>query len=219
MVPLAGGLRAGRSDGVVRRSAGRVPRPYFGARPHAESEAPPRVLFDMPTPDHLVLWSTLSQLGAPVTMLTLCVANATSLIVRRERRAALAVILLQISGGLLDMTIKNIVKRPRPPGSDQLLHGFSYSFPSGHTMGATIGYGMLCYCVLQYTRLATPWRVVLTMVSVFVVLVIGTSRIQLGVHYRGDVVGGVAIGAAWLGLGVLLLRHVEAEQTAVPVMN
>ena len=173
----------------------------------------------MPAPDHLVLWSTLSQLGAPVTMLTLCVAHAASLIFRRQRRAALVVILLQTSGGLLNMTIKHIVKRPRPPGSDQLLHGFSYSFPSGHTMGATIGYGMLCYCVLQYVRLATTWRVVLTMLSAFIVIVIGTSRIQLGVHSPGDVVGGVAIGAAWLGLGVVLLRHVEAGQTAAPLTN
>ena len=63
-------------------------------------------------------------------------------------------------------------------------------------MGSLIGYGMLCYCVAQYWPVSSVARGSLFSLASVTVLAIGISRLQLGVHYPGDVVGGYLIGAA-----------------------
>ncbi len=170
----------------------------------------------MALPDHLQFWSAVSLLGSPFAMTLLCVTLAGTLAVRGRRSAAVAVLVAQGGGGVLNMVLKDTVKRPRPPGSEHLLHGFSWSFPSGHAMGSLIGYGMLCYCVARYWSFSKVARGSLFTLASATVLAIGISRIQLGVHYPGDVVGGYLIGAVWLGAAVALLQRKEERQISPP---
>ncbi len=159
------------------------------------------------------LWSVVSLLGSPVTMAVLCLVLAGALAVRRQRLAALAVVLVQGGGGLLVVALKELVKRPRPPGSDRLLHGFSWSFPSGHSTGSIIGYGMLCFCVARYWSVSAPSRIALYTIALALVLAVGVSRLALGVHYPSDVIGGWAIGAGWLGARPPALAPCGGETT------
>ena len=70
------------------------------------------------------------------------------------------------------------------------------SFPSGHAQAAIVGYGILLLVFLPViARRARPW---VTAVAASLVLLIGFSRIALGVHYFSDVIGGYLIGGAWL---------------------
>jgi undecaprenyl-diphosphatase len=70
------------------------------------------------------------------------------------------------------------------------------SFPSGHTQSALVGYGILLLVFLPV--IARRWRPVLAVAAAIVVLLIGFSRIALGVHYLSDVIGGLLVGSAWL---------------------
>jgi undecaprenyl-diphosphatase len=171
----------------------------------------------MTLPDHVAFWSAVSLPGSPLTMTVLCVALAGTLAARGRRIPAVAVLLVQGGGGLLNMTLKELVKRPRPPGSELVLNGFSWSFPSGHAMGSLIGYGMLYMCIDRYWTVSGVARRTLLTAFVSTVLAIGISRIALGVHYPGDVVGGFLIGASWLSAGLMVLRRVEAAQLSPSV--
>jgi len=76
-----------------------------------------------------------------------------------------------------------------------------YSFPSGHTLMASVLYGVVAAYVCAHTR---DWRLrLLTVVSASVLTaVVGVSRVYLGAHYVSDVLGATAEGLAWLSLTV-----------------
>jgi undecaprenyl-diphosphatase len=76
----------------------------------------------------------------------------------------------------------------------------SYSFPSGHTVGSTVIYGLLAYLAWQY--LPQPWNVIGAIFCVLLILLISLSRIYLGAHFPSDVVAGWVLGA--IGLAVII---------------
>jgi undecaprenyl-diphosphatase len=106
--------------------------------------------------------------------------------------------LAALAGGeALNQLLKNVFARPRPSFVDPLLPESGYSFPSGHAMESFIVYGMLAYFAVLALR---SWRARTAVVcgSGLLVLLIGFSRIYLGVHYFSDVAGGYAAGGVWL---------------------
>lgn len=112
----------------------------------------------------------------------------------------LLALLLSVPGGLLvNVAVKHVVQRARPHFDDPLLTLNTYSFPSGHTAGATIFYGFLVVFLLSHAW-ARPWRGGIVAVALAVVLLVGLSRIYLGAHYFTDVVGAIVEGVLWLGL-------------------
>jgi membrane-associated phospholipid phosphatase len=74
-----------------------------------------------------------------------------------------------------------------------------YGFPSGHTMIATLLYGLLAVLLVRTLRSA-PWRRVVVGVAGAVILLVGISRMYLGAHYLSDILAAMAAGVAWLAL-------------------
>ena len=111
------------------------------------------------------------------------------------------------AAGLLVASIKLLVERPRP--ADESIRVFSavldYSFPSGHVVGYVCLYGLLFFLV--YVRFRRSWWRTATL-TVFALLVglVGISRIHLGHHWASDVLGGYALGTAYLLLLVEAYR-------------
>jgi membrane-associated phospholipid phosphatase len=98
--------------------------------------------------------------------------------------------------GVLNPLLKRIVARARPLHEHGLAHAEGYSFPSGHTSGAVVAYGMLAYLLL---RLAPPrWHLPVLLATVALVFTVGCSRVVLQVHWASDVLAGFASGTAWL---------------------
>jgi undecaprenyl-diphosphatase len=100
-------------------------------------------------------------------------------------------------GGLLDVALKGMFHRTRPTWDVPLLTARGWSFPSGHAMGSLVAYGMLAYLLVRDPK-GRPPRMAIVAGAVALVLLIGLSRMYLGVHYFSDVVGGYAAGMVWL---------------------
>lgn len=132
-----------------------------------------------------------------------------ALLIVRRRWPELATGLGAVAGGkLVNVALKELFARPRPIYEGQIVSENAYSFPSGHAMMSLIAYGLLVVLLLRW-GVPDRWRSPLIAgVSVLVIL-IGASRMVLGVHYLTDVVGGFAAGAAWLGVWVLALRGMD----------
>jgi membrane-associated phospholipid phosphatase len=143
-----------------------------------------------------------------------CIAVVFGLyLIRRRRLYWLAAFLSSVYGGmLLNRILKYLFQRPRPHFDDPLLSLTSYSFPSGHTMTATVLYGVLAAYFFANTQ---DWRrrVVIVLVASFLILLVGFSRIYLGAHYLSDVLGAMAEGLAWLALCLTVVYSFWREQT------
>ena len=97
----------------------------------------------------------------------------------------------------LNLGLKDVFMRVRPTEVTQLVRETSFSFPSGHAMAAMSFYGFVIYLLWRSERTARFKRPLAVMLDVLIIL-IGFSRIYLGVHYFSDVLAGYAIGAAYL---------------------
>jgi membrane protein DedA with SNARE-associated domain/membrane-associated phospholipid phosphatase len=98
---------------------------------------------------------------------------------------------------VLNHLLKGLFDRPRPYFEHPLLIETSYSFPSGHAMESFVVYGMLAYFAVLGLR---SWkaRVAVVFGAALLVMLIGFSRLYLGVHYISDVLAGYAAGGVWL---------------------
>ena len=97
---------------------------------------------------------------------------------------------------LLNTALKYLVQRPRPDGF-RLISETGYSFPSGHSMVAMAFFGLLIWMVWRYHR-RDAMRVVWCVVFGLVIVMVGVSRIYLGVHYASDVLAGFCVSLIWL---------------------
>jgi membrane-associated phospholipid phosphatase len=130
------------------------------------------------------------------------------------------------AAGMLVASIKLLVERPRP--ADESIRVFSaaldYSFPSGHVVGYVCLYGFLSFLVYVLFK-RSWWRTVMLCVLASLVGLVGVSRIHLGHHWVSDVLGGYALGTAYLLLLVeayrlLVIRpRLEALQAPVPDLS
>lgn len=90
--------------------------------------------------------------------------------------------------------IKGIIQRTRPPFELQLFtHPKDFSFPSGHTFDATIFFGLLIYIISKYVK-NNITKYTLCSICVIMIMLVGLSRILLGVHYPTDVLAGFLLG-------------------------
>jgi undecaprenyl-diphosphatase len=112
------------------------------------------------------------------------------------RRIALFVLSAILGGLLLSLALKVGFERPRP---DLVSHGsmiYTSSFPSGHSMLSAVVY-LTGGALLAVLHTARRVRVYLIGCSVLATLLVGVSRVYLGVHWPSDVLAGWAAGAAW----------------------
>ncbi|MCI0619456.1 phosphatase PAP2 family protein [Candidatus Wolfebacteria bacterium] len=123
-----------------------------------------------------------------------------------RRRAGAVFVLLGASalGYLTEFVTKTALRAPRPPVA--LVDVSSvWSFPSGHTIAATIIFGVLIY-VLASSRPRPFLHTLYTGLCILGALAVAGSRVYLGAHWLSDVLAGVAVGVFWLTLCILLAQ-------------
>ncbi|MCI8345724.1 MAG: phosphatase PAP2 family protein [Clostridia bacterium] len=102
---------------------------------------------------------------------------------------------LGIAAGL-NWTLKQILQRPRPT-EYRIINETGYSFPSGHSMTSMAFYGFIIYLIYKYVKNKYLKASLIAFLSMLIIL-IGVSRIYLGVHYTSDVLAGFLIAISYL---------------------
>ncbi len=106
---------------------------------------------------------------------------------------------------ILNILFKVIFQRERPDIL-RLIDINGFSFPSGHSMIGMSFYGFILY--LCYKNIKGRWRYITVFILVLIIVLIGISRVYLGVHYPSDVLAGLSAGLAWLAIYIALIEKI-----------
>jgi membrane protein DedA with SNARE-associated domain/membrane-associated phospholipid phosphatase len=168
-------------------------------------------LHDLATPALTTFFVFVTALGSLETIALVGLVGAVVFGIRRQW-LHLTTWLVAVAGSAgLNQLLKALFERPRPYFEHPLLLETSYSFPSGHAMESLVLYGMLAYFGVLAVR---TWRTRTAIVfgATLLVLLIGFSRMYLGVHYFSDVVAGYAAGGVWLSTCITALEFARRSK-------
>jgi len=149
----------------------------------------------------------ITNLGSPLAVDIVTVLAAIWLSLVRRRRLVVVVLVARLGELACESLAKLVIGRPRPHLLPLLTSASGTSFPSGHAAGSVAAYGTILLVVAVCVGRPPSWWIVV-LVSVFLCAV-ATSRVILGVHYPTDVLGGMALGLAWVTLAWSLSGETE----------
>jgi membrane-associated phospholipid phosphatase len=148
----------------------------------------------------LRVFSIITHLGDRDVLAVLVTLVAVTLLLQKRWILASAWLASTAGGGLLNTILKRTFERPRPDYQHDLADPTSWSFPSGHASGSLLVYSLLGYLAVRHTP--REWHIPIAVVTVAIVVFVGSSRVILQVHYLSDVLAGYASAAAWSALCV-----------------
>jgi undecaprenyl-diphosphatase len=163
------------------------------------------------------VWSVISSFGAGLTLTVLGIGVALLLGLRRRWVVLGGWAAALIGGGVLDGVLKLVFRRQRPETALDFLSKMSWSFPSGHSMGSLVTYGMLAYLLVLAFKGRHHLQIAAMSGAVILISAIGFSRLYLGVHYFSDVLGGYSAGALWLSACISGLEISRRLKGGAPV--
>ncbi|NCD68763.1 phosphatase PAP2 family protein [Mucilaginibacter agri] len=146
-----------------------------------------------------VAMEVISWFGySPGSIIMVALGALAFLLMKYKREAAF--MLLTALSGVVSTIIKIIINRPRP--AEPLVHVFKkaaqQSFPSGHVMFYVVYFGFLTILMVQLKEIPKAIRIIVGIISVFLIFSIPFSRIYLGAHWFTDVLGGALVGTLCL---------------------
>jgi undecaprenyl-diphosphatase len=146
-------------------------------------------------------WLTISAidvtaLGSITLVVLFSAFTLVVLLVMRDRLGALQLLAASAGAGILTIVTKDIIERTRPEEAQQLIVVSGFSYPSGHSLSTSALYLTIAIIGCRYVQHLGARAAIFVAVSV-VLIMIGASRVYLGVHYATDVVSGISLGAAW----------------------
>lgn len=159
----------------------------------------------------------VTALGSTVVLLLVLLGTCGYLLLCRKRRTALFVAVSVCGGAALTYLLKSEFDRPRPELVSSHTEVFTSSFPSGHAMSSAIVY-LTLGALLARNESNLELKAFLMGTAAFLTLLVGTSRVYLGVHWPTDVLAGWAAGAAWAlamwGVARVLQQHRRLDDGA-----
>ncbi len=161
-------------------------------------------------PAEVSFWRFVTDIGGPLTwrLAALLVIAVIALWIRHRHADAVLIVLTMATAAIVSGAVKSAVARARPTVPHPLLHVAGGSFPSGHALTSAAAMGLVV--VLSGPRLRDrghPVAAVLVAVgAVLVTLLVGFSRLALGVHYVTDVLAGWLFGVLVVAVMLVLVR-------------
>ncbi len=149
----------------------------------------------------------ITALGGTAVLLLVTLAAVFYLLVSRSLGTALFVLTAVAGGQVLSSLLKLGVERPRPDLVSHLAEVYTLSFPSGHAMLSAVTY-LTLGSLLARTVPGRAAKIYVISVAVLTTLLVGLSRVYLGVHWPSDVLAGWCAGFAWALLCLLAARVV-----------
>ena len=118
--------------------------------------------------------------------------------VRRNWAAIVYLFMTIVVGWLLgNDVVKNVIRRPRPVGVNLSPLGHDFSMPSSHSLASFLLLTTVCVIVMLNLPTGRHLKRWLAIASAVVIVLVGYSRVYLGVHWAGDVIGAWLLGGAW----------------------
>lgn len=161
-------------------------------------------------PEIEIAMRDLTALGGVTVLTVMTLSVMTYLILARQKALAAFLGLAVVGGQVLSGLAKFGFDRPRPDLVSHAVEVSSSSFPSGHSMMAAVTYLTLAVMLGRAEHRASIRRFYIVMAGILALLV-GVSRVYLGVHWPSDVLAGWSLGAAW-ALGVAMLAERMARR-------
>jgi undecaprenyl-diphosphatase len=154
-----------------------------------------------------------TALGSASVLTLVCVLVLGYLLLARRGYIAGLLFAAVAGGEALNLGLKNLVDRPRPEMALRLVQVHSASFPSGHAMAASIFYLTVGTLLARFAPRRRE-KVYVIAATATCTLLVGFSRVYLGVHYPSDVLAGWAAGTGWAllcwaGIGWIERRSAE----------
>ena len=137
-----------------------------------------------------------TALGSITLVVLFSAFTLVVLLVLRDRLGALQMLAASVGAGILTLVTKDIIERTRPEVAQQLIAVSGFSYPSGHSLSTSALYLTIAIIAGRYVQHLGARVAVFIAVSA-VVIMVGASRVYLGVHYATDVVSGISLGAVW----------------------
>jgi undecaprenyl-diphosphatase len=158
-------------------------------------------------PTLVIVARMFTALGQPTVLIAAGVLCALGLWHWGRGRLAVLLVLIVTIGRALSEAQKYWIARVRPDIEPHLVVVKTSSFPSGHATSSMIFYLALALALTAGTR----WQRIAAGAAVLLSLLIGTSRVMLGVHWPSDVIGGWAFGLLWVLVTLRLARRLIRE--------
>ena len=124
----------------------------------------------------------------------------------KNKRLALLISIAMIINAIIVFIAKHIIKRERP-NINRIVEEKGYSYPSGHTFSATCFYGLMIFLITM-SSLNLGYQIIITIPLISIILLIGFSRIYLGVHYFSDCIAGLLLSTSYIFLYVYIMSDI-----------
>lgn len=147
-----------------------------------------------------------TALGSTAVLTLLVASVVIFLLLVQRRRMALTVLLCTVTGTALSNFAKYLFARPRPELVPHQVEVYTASFPSGHALMSAVVYLTLAVLISR-TQSAFAAKAFIMGFAVFITMLVGVSRVYLGVHWPTDVLAGWCLGALWATLCWLVTRR------------
>ncbi len=146
----------------------------------------------------------ITNLGDRLAYFILITIISLYLYFKNNLKIAFQIVFVLLLSSIANLLLKRAINRQRP-FEEHLVFVDSLSFPSGHAMSAMAFYGFIIYLFLKFV--SSVWaKIILIAICISMILLIGISRIYLGVHFPSDVVAGYIGGLVWLNFCVIVFN-------------
>jgi len=162
----------------------------------------------------LAFFHVVTQMAGRAASIILGLGVGLFLLLSRDRRMLRLWAVGLIGNSIIIQLLKQFYQRPRPELITPYLTEHNFSFPSGHASASILMYGLLAYIIyIRFSGLKRAGRQLLGASVIWLGVLIGTSRLALGVHYPTDVLAGWAVAVSWLSILICMDRFGQYRNT------